>query len=66
MFLMSPTDELIEYSLYVVTRCSISAGVSPVYCQITVTTGTLIDGKMSLGVTRIALTPRNSISAAIT
>jgi hypothetical protein len=37
-----------------------------VYCQITETTGMLICGKMSVGMTAIAETPRNRISAATT
>ena len=39
---------------------------SPVYCQITVTTGMLISGKISVGMVLIAVTPRNTISAANT
>src|ERR1700730_12506421 len=66
MLRMSLTLELYAYSLYVATRRSISSGVSPVYCQITDTTGMLIMGKMSLGVVRIALPPRNSIINART
>src|SRR6267154_1857075 len=31
-------------------RCSTSLAVRPVYCQTTLTTGILIDGKMSVGV----------------
>src|SRR6266566_4756303 len=31
-------------------RCSMSLAVRPVYCQTTLTTGILIDGKMSVGV----------------
>ncbi len=66
MFLMPVTLELIEYWLYVVTRCSISDVLRPVYCQITVTTGMLICGKISVGMVRIAVTPRNTIKAAST
>jgi hypothetical protein len=33
-----------------VTRCSISGVLNPVYCQMTVTTGILISGKMSVGI----------------
>jgi len=40
--------------------------LSPVYCQITVTTGMRIWGKMSIGVETMALTPRNSIRIATT
>ena len=63
---MPVTLELIEYWLYVVTRCSISGVLRPVYCQITVTTGMLICGKMSVGMVRIAAMPRNRIKAATT
>ena len=42
-------------SLSVVTRCSISGVLWPVYDQITVTTGILISGKMSVGLARIAM-----------
>jgi hypothetical protein len=42
------------------------AGVSPVYCQMTVTTGMLILGKISFGVVRMALPPRKSIIKART
>ena len=43
------------------TRCSISGALRPVYCQITETTGMLISGKMSFGMTQMAETPRNTI-----
>ena len=66
MFLMPLTFALIEYWLSVVTRCSISGVLSPVYCQITDTTGMLICGKMSVGIVRIAATPRKTMSAAST
>jgi hypothetical protein len=66
MFLMPLTFELIEYSAYVATRCSISSGLRPVSCQMTLTTGMLICGKMSVGVVTMALTPRNRMSAATT
>ena len=39
------------------TRCSISAGDIPWYCQITVATGSGIAGKMSTGVVMIATSP---------
>jgi hypothetical protein len=50
----------------VLTRCSISGVLSPVYCQITVTTGMLISGKMSAGMVRTAIPPRKTMSAATT
>src|SRR4029077_4149861 len=56
MFLMPLTLVLIEYWLYVVTRCSISGTLRPVYCQITDTTGMLISRKMSSGMTTMAET----------
>jgi hypothetical protein len=66
MSLMPLTLELIEYWLYVVKRCSISVVFRPVYCQITETTGMLISGKISVGISTAAVTPRNKISAATT
>src|SRR6266581_2708511 len=36
-------------SVYTI-RCSISFALKPVYCQMTLTTGMLMDGKMSVGV----------------
>jgi hypothetical protein len=50
----------------VVTRCSISGTLKPVYCQITDTTGILICGKMSSGMTVMADTPRNTMKVAST
>jgi hypothetical protein len=50
----------------VVTRCSISGTLRPVYCQITDTTGMLISGKMSCGMTVMAEAPRNTMKAART
>jgi hypothetical protein len=50
----------------VVKRCSIWVVSRPVYCQITVTTGMLISGKMSVGISTAAVTPRNRINAATT
>jgi hypothetical protein len=50
----------------VVTRCSISGTLRPVYCQITDTTGMLISGKMSSGITVMAETPRNTMKTART
>src|SRR5215470_15539406 len=64
MFLMPETLVLIAYWLYVVTRCSISGVLRPVYCQMTVTTGMLISGKMSIGITATDEMPRNMINAA--
>jgi hypothetical protein len=49
-----------------VTRCSISGTLRPVYCQITDTTGMLISGKMSSGMTMMAEMPRNRMKAAST
>ncbi len=66
MFLMPLTFALIEYWLYVLTRCSISGVLSPVSCQITVTTGILISGKISVGIARIAVMPRKRMRAAST
>jgi hypothetical protein len=50
----------------VVTRCSISGTLRPVSCQITDTTGMLISGKMSSGMTVMAEMPKNTINAART
>jgi hypothetical protein len=47
-------------------RCSISGTLKPVYCQITDTTGILISGKISSGMTMISETPTNRIKAART
>src|ERR1700731_579541 len=66
MFLMPLTLVLIEYWLYVVTRCSISGTLRPVYCQITDTTGMLISGKMSSGMTTMAEMPSNRMETART
>ena len=63
---MPVTLEDSEYSPYVVTRCSISGVLSPVYCQMMLTTGMLISGKMSIGIVRIAAVPRKTMSAART
>jgi hypothetical protein len=63
---ISLTFELIAYLLQVVTRCSISGVLSPVSCQMTVTTGMLICGKMSAGIDRIAVMPKNTIKSANT
>jgi hypothetical protein len=38
----------------------------PLYCQITETIGMSISGKMSVGISTAAVTPRNRISAATT
>src|SRR6267378_1239769 len=53
-----------ERSRTVVMRCSISTGAMPWYCQITVTTGIGIVGKMSTGVVRIAKAPPMSTRMA--
>ena len=37
------------------TRCSISGVLSPVYCQMMVTTGMLISGEMSVGILTTAV-----------
>ena len=60
------TLEESEYSLQVVTRCSISGVLSPVYCQMMVTTGMLISGKMSVGIFTTAVAPRNRTSTEST
>src|SRR5271154_6806181 len=64
--LMPLTLVEIEYWLWVVTRCSISGVERPVSCQITVTTGILISGKMSVGMDTMADTPSTRMSAANT
>ena len=46
----------------VTTRPSISAGVKPLYVHTIVTTGMLMYGKMSLGVSIALPMPRNAIS----
>jgi hypothetical protein len=63
---LDSTDRGAERILYVVTRCSISGVLRPVYCQMTVTTGISISGKMSVGIERNAVTPKNRISSANT
>jgi hypothetical protein len=40
--------------------------LKPVYCQMMVTTGMSISGKMSVGVDKTAVPPRNSTNAAST
>ena len=47
-------------------RCSTSLAVRPVYCQTTLTTGILIDGKMSVGVRNNTNGVSNSSSSAAT
>src|ERR1700722_14890366 len=52
-----------EYTM----RCSMSLAVRPVYCQITLTTGMLIAGKMSVGVcSKLNGVNNNSSRAATT
>ena len=45
---------------------SISSATCPVYCQTTEMTGMSTSGKMSVGIRRMATTPRSAISIAIT
>src|SRR5882762_428008 len=53
-------------SVYTI-RCSISFALRPVYCQMTLTTGMLMDGKISVGVrSRINGVNNNSSRAATT
>src|SRR2546430_9536964 len=49
-----------------VMRPSISAGGSPVYCQMAATTGMLICGNMSAGMRRMVVTPISTMSIAST
>ena len=60
------TVVVIARSEIVTMRPSTSFGESPVYCQMTETTGMLIAGKMSTGVRAIVRTPPMAISIAIT
>src|SRR6266704_1078073 len=52
-------------SVYTI-RCSISFALKPVYCQMTLTTGMLMDGKMSVGVRRRINGVNNNNSRATT
>ena len=45
---------------------TISGVLSPVYCQMIVTTGMLISGKISVGIDSTAVPPRNNTKAAST
>ncbi len=53
-------------SAMVMTRFSMSSGEMPVYVQMTLTTGMLMSGKMSVDIVVIASPPRTKISKAIT
>ncbi len=55
-----------DRSLTVTMRDSMSAGDVPGYCQMTVTTGMSISGKMSTGIRRAATTLMTTMSIAIT
>ena len=63
---MSFTVVVIARSLIVTMRSAISSGVSPPYCQMTLTTGMSIDGKMSFAIRTAESTPRMRMSRAIT
>src|ERR1051326_6082440 len=66
MFLMSLTTEEMEYSLKIVIWLSISRVERPRYCQMTLTTGMSMLGKMSVGVCWNIGKPRITISSART
>ena len=66
MWSMPSTVVVIARSAMVITRFSMSSGAMPVYDQITLTTGMLISGKMSVDIVKNAITPRRKISIAIT
>jgi len=59
---MSFTVALRARSWLYTTRCSISVAFKPAYCQMTLMTGMLIAGKMSVGVRRIT----NGVSSSNT
>ncbi len=60
------TVVVIARSEMVTIRPSTSFGESPVYCQMTETTGMLIEGKMSTGVRAIVSAPPMAINIAMT
>jgi hypothetical protein len=63
---ISLTVVVIARSETVTMRSAISSGDIPLYPQITLATGILIYGKMSVGILAIEATPSTSIRIAIT
>ena len=63
---ISLTVVVIARSLMVTIRFSISSGAIPAKVQMTLTTGMLISGKMSVGMRPIVMTPSNMMTRAIT
>src|ERR1017187_2257570 len=58
---MSLTEVVKERSQRMVTTSAISSGEMPPYDQMTLTTGISISGKMSVGMRKVASTPRMTI-----
>ena len=63
---ISFTEVVKDRSQRMVTTSAISSGEIPPYDQITLTTGILISGKMSVGMRKIASTPRITITMDMT
>src|SRR5947209_4571165 len=63
---MSLTVVVMARSLMVVKRFSISSGEVPPYCQMMVTTGMSIFGKISVDMVTMETVPSTRISTAIT
>src|ERR1017187_9780934 len=58
---ISFTDVVKDRSQRMVTTSAISSGEMPPYDQMTLTTGILISGKISVGMRKVASTPRMTI-----
>ena len=63
---ISFTIVVMPRSLLAVMRLDISCAERPEYCHTVLTTGILIFGKMSVGVLIAAVTPKMTISIAMT
>ena len=63
---MPLTVVVMARSAMVMIRFSMSSGEMPVYDQMTLTTGILISGKMSVDIFSTASPPRTKINIAIT
>ena len=63
---MPLTVVVMARSAMVMMRFSMSSGEMPVYDQMTLTTGMLISGKMSVDIVEIASPPSRKMSIAIT
>ena len=61
---MSLTVVVRERSDGVVKRLSISSAERPLYCQMALTTGISMSGRISVGIREIAMPPRMAISMA--